>query len=92
MFWQLTIDELDAVFDAETKRRRAEAHAADMRAGLVAATFVNVFRKKGARPLQPSDFIAGPHQYMSVKEAQRALTIWATGINRGLKQPAEDNA
>jgi hypothetical protein len=95
VYWELTFEELGEVFKKVMARRRAEARAADLRAGLIAATIVNMFSKKGTRTFHPQDFVRGEPQYMSNKQARAALGSWAGVINskkRGLKVPREDNA
>lgn len=60
LYWRSTPLEvgalLDQIVDLESRRERAAA----LRAGLVASAVYNVHRRKGAKALKPSDFVAGP--------------------------------
>lgn len=77
------------MFEHIAERDKTLARAADLRAGLIAATYVNMHRKKGARLVQPGDFIRGPRRYMSIDEAQNFMDKWAHGVNA---THGEDNA
>jgi hypothetical protein len=94
-YWELTLEEVRAVLELRAREQAALARAADLRAGLVAATLVNIFRKKGKKPVQPTDFIRGPRKPMSPEAARSFMNRWARGINSdvGKKRPLqEDNA
>lgn len=82
-FWNSTIQEVEAVLQLHADARRD----AMLRAGLIAATIVNMapFRKRGSRMLHPRDFIREPRRdsdYMSVEESQRVLDAWARQSQR----------
>jgi len=87
MFWDLTIHEVGAVFDRNADRERA----ANLRAGLVAATIANVHRKKGAPMMKPSDFLRQPIVRMSPKEAAQFMDTWAAGQNEMLDDDTRGN-
>ena len=81
LFWTLTPHELATVL----KIRAKEAEAESLRFGLVAATIVNVNRKKGTRPVQPRDFFRRKRQekdFMSVEAAQSFMDGWANTMNQ----------
>lgn len=80
LFWTLTAREVEAVLDRHAELERA----ANYRAGLVAATVVNVNLKKGAKPVQPRDFFdegRDEEDFMSVEQASAALDLWAAQHN-----------
>lgn len=61
-------------------RRVEQDRAATLRAGLVAATIVNVHRRKGSRLVQPGDFIREApkaEDYMDVETAKSFMDRWA---------------
>ena len=78
LFWRLTRGEVMAVLKEVAQRDRQ----ANLRAGLIAATIVNVNRKKGTRMLKPEDFLKSPREYMSVEEGTQFMDRWARGINK----------
>lgn len=81
LFWRSSPQELQALFTARKERDR-ESY---LRAGLIAATVVNVNRKPGSRLIQPSDFLVEPprpEDYMSVEEATAFMDNWATTTNQ----------
>lgn len=80
LYWELTEEEVVAVLKLEAQRQRA----ANLRAGLVAATICNnnPYRKKGARRMKATDFIRGPKRHMSVEEARKFMAGWAGDINK----------
>ena len=78
LFWELTFREVEAVLERCIDKTRA----ANLRAGLVAATIANVHRRKGARMLTPSDFIVQPVQHMSIEEATTFMDRWAESQNQ----------
>lgn len=69
LFWTSTLREVEAVILRKVDQQRA----ANLRAGLIAATLVNIFRKKGARLVSPSDFLDTPRDHMTIKEAGKFL-------------------
>ncbi len=80
---------------AVLKITNARERAADLRAGLIAATIVNTnpYRKKGARTVYPGDFFRiRKRVYMSVAEAQKFMGRWADSVNKGLpdRAPVEE--
>jgi hypothetical protein len=80
-FWQSSPEEVEAVLDRKYETERA----AYLRAGLIAATIVNVNRKKGARLTRASDFIREPRKaedYMSVEEAATYMDTWVSSVNQ----------
>ena len=90
LFWRLTQVEVMAVLQEVALQERQ----ANLRAGLIAATICNAnpYRKKGARFLQPEDFIKGPRQYMSLEEGTRFMDRWARVINKqGTQSPPGDS-
>lgn len=92
LYWELTPEEVDALFRVKSKYDRALHEAAILRAGLVAATIVNVHRKKGARMVHPHDFLKRPRRekdYMSPEEGRAFMARWAAGINEDQRGGAE---
>lgn len=76
LFWELTSGELEEVL-----KNQAQAEKRDyLRAGLIAATVINVNRRKGAPLVQAGDFFRErprEEDYMDVAEAERELEAWA---------------
>jgi hypothetical protein len=88
LFWRSTPQELDALFE----RRREKDREAYLRVGLIAATIINVNRRKGAPMVQPGDFfLEKPREedYMDVAEGQKAIEAWAATTNASLSQQVE---
>lgn len=81
MFWHLDFREIGSVFRERAAIRQAKQDAMNLGFGLVAATLVNIHRKKGTRPVQPSDFFAGPEERLTVNEAVEFLDRWADRQN-----------
>ena len=80
LFWELTIEEVNEVLKRENEKEKS----AYLRAGLIAATIVNVHRRKGARMVKPSDFIRErpkDEDYMDVATAKKVLGRWAKSVN-----------
>lgn len=77
VFWTLAPPEIYAAIEAYNERERR----ADMRAGLVAATLVNVNRSSSSQALvRPEDFFKQrdrPEDYMSEEDALAELKAWA---------------
>jgi hypothetical protein len=84
----LTSGELEEVLKVRWNAEKREY----LRFGLVAATVVNVNRRRGAPLVQPDDFFRErPKEadYMGVEEAQKELGMWAASLNAGMPQPVE---
>lgn len=81
LFWTLTPREVEEIL----KRRGEEERSRNLRAGLVAATIINVHKKKGAPLTKPADFLRSrpqPGDYMDLKQSVRALDAWAAASNQ----------
>jgi len=78
LYWTLTPAEVVAVVREVALRERA----ANLRAGLIAATLMNIHRKKGSRLIQPGDFLRRPREYMTVEAAQEFMHSWAKDMNQ----------
>ena len=52
-----------------------------LRAGLVAATIVNMTPGRKGRAARPEDFIRTPPKIVSAEEMEAALDAWAGGLN-----------
>lgn len=90
VYWNSSPQELTALFE----RRREKDRESFLRAGLIAATIVNVHRAKGSRLIQPSDFLVErprPEDYMDAEEASAFMDRWATTTNQDMQaaQPPE---
>jgi len=89
LYWELTYEEIGAVL----KQFAALERAANLRAGLIAAVYVNMHRRKGKRLIQPAEFLrGGPRTHMSVEDARTFMDSWAQGVNENPNRPVEDNA
>lgn len=85
LFWDLDHREIIAVFRERAEIQRVEQRTADLRAGLIASTIVNMspHRKRGARKVQPGDWF----QYgddldrMGHEESMRFMDRWARRQN-----------
>lgn len=80
LFWRSTLGELEEILARKMEQERARY----MRAALVAATIVNVNRRKGSRLVRPSDFIRvrpRPEDYMSPEQAAKFMMRWASEQN-----------
>jgi hypothetical protein len=58
-----------------------------LRTGLIAATIVNVNRRKGTPLVEPGDFFRErpkESDFMSVEEATREMDLWASSMNASL--------
>lgn len=75
LFWESTLDEVAAVL----KRRTEAERALTLRAGLIAATIINVNRKKGAPLVQPHDFLPETEEFLTPEEARAFMDRWAEG-------------
>lgn len=81
LFWTLAPPELEAVLNRHADLERAKY----LRAGLVAATIVNVNRKPGRPLVKPGDFIKErprPEDFMNVEQARAVLDTWAEEQNK----------
>jgi hypothetical protein len=81
LFWELTATETRTLLEALMRRDGERERSALLRAGLVAAAVYNVNRKKGARPLQPKDFVREPVRHLTPEQMDRALQAWASRVN-----------
>lgn len=75
------------------ERLRLVRREAYLRAGLIAATIVNVQRRKGAPLIHPQDFLRErprPQDYMDVKTAVQFMNRWATFHNASLRPRGEE--
>jgi hypothetical protein len=79
LIWELSIPEIETVVQLKVEDDRA----ASLRAGLIAATILNVHRKKGTRVIQPQDFVRMPDDFMSPEAAQAYLDAWAISQGDG---------
>lgn len=81
LFWGLTATETRALLEALMRREGEREKSALLRAGLVASAVYNVNRKKGARPLQPKDFVREPVKHLTPEQMERVLSRWASQAN-----------
>lgn len=82
------MQEVKAVLDHQRELERG----AYLRAGLVAATIVNVNRKPGAPMVTPEDFLRSepsPEDYMDVDTAIRYMDRWAQMQNAVMADQGE---
>jgi len=78
------VQEVNAVLRVRYEKEKA----AYLRAGLIAATILNVHSPKGRRKWKATDFISErpkAEDYMNVEQTARALDAWAAA-SRGRKQ------
>ncbi len=64
----------------------ADDRAATLRAALVAATILNVHRRRGARLVQPQDFVRMPDDYLTPEQAVAHMDAWAASLNSEAKE------
>lgn len=83
VFWRSTPAETMALLEAIRERRETEQRAENMRAGLIAAAVYNnnPRRKRGAKPVRPSDFFKAPPKIVSPEEMEAALDQWMASQN-----------
>lgn len=82
LFWRLTPREVMAAIEAVNLRQSALEDAANLRAGLIAATVINMTpRKKGARPAKAGDFFRKPVKAQSPAEMAQMLDRLAARQN-----------
>ncbi len=79
LIWDLAIPEIEAVVQLKVEDDRAAA----LRAGLIAATILNVNRRKGTRVIQPTDFVRMPDDYLSPEQAVAVMDAWALSQGDG---------
>ena len=79
LFWELSIPEVEAVVERRVEEQRAQT----LRAGLIAATILNVHRAKGQPLVQPQDFLADRDQFLSSEEAMAFMDRWAKAQSEG---------
>ncbi|MGH9255466.1 MAG: hypothetical protein ACRD3C_12975 [Vicinamibacterales bacterium] len=80
LFWTLSVPEVEAVVERQNELERAKY----LRAGLVAATILNVNRKPGTPLVKPGDFLRErprPEDFWNVDEARAFLDRWAEAQN-----------
>ena len=80
--------EVEAVIERQNNLERARY----IRAGLVAATIVNVNRKKGARLVRPEDFIREPvreEDFMTPEQALAMMDGWAIAHNQSVESQTQ---
>jgi hypothetical protein len=75
IFWHSTPYEIRLVIKAITENRRADNEAAILRAGIVASAVYNVHRKKGAKAIEPKDFL--PQKPLTPEEQRQRMLAWA---------------
>ncbi len=80
LYWDLTLREVEAVLDRVAEREQA----LNLRAGLVAATVINVKKKKGSPLVRAGDFFKKRQdkEYMSPAEAHRFMGRWMEKQNK----------
>ncbi len=87
LYWDMTPDEFEAVLKEVTFNNRQ----ANLRAGLIAATIVNMSpHRRRRRAVQPSDFLAKPRMHMTPEEGQKAMRRWATQHNARHAAPTKE--
>lgn len=88
LFWDSTPQELGEIF----KRKQSMEKESWLRAGLIAATIINVNRRPGAALVQPGDFIREERReedFMSVEDATKSMDRWAARMNASREQTGE---
>ena len=82
LYWELTLQEVGAVLRRVVEQERA----ANLRAGLIAATIINAspYKPKG-RFVRPTDFLA-ERQHMTAEEGQLFMDSWSTAQNADFKK------
>ena len=88
LFWRSSPQELGALFDRVNEKERGKY----LRAGLIAATIVNVKRRRGAPLVQPGDFFrerVREEDYMDAAKSQKAMDAWAAVTNASFPQQVE---
>jgi hypothetical protein len=63
------------LLEAIARRRKDEAEAAILRAGITASAVYNVNRKKGAKAIEPKDFL--PKKPMTPEQQRQKMLNWA---------------
>ena len=86
LYWDSTREEVDAIFAMKLQYDKAQNKAANLRAGLVAATLINIHRKKGTPAVKPMDFVVQKRQYMSPKEAVVFMDQWAKNAGSKVRE------
>lgn len=82
VFWGSTFVEVSKLMKEYAERRNDDQRAAIERAGIVAAAVYNVNRKKGARWIKPSDFIATRPHEVTPEQFATLMKGWARSHNR----------
>lgn len=76
VFWSSRLSEVRELVDAIREREDRLQENANLRAGLVAATMVNMWSKKGARTVQPQDFFRR-REPISAERFRENMLTWA---------------
>jgi hypothetical protein len=81
VFWASSPRELEVLFKSYKERDRQSF----LRAGLIAATIVNVNRRKGTALVQPGDFLREApraEDYLDADAARAMMDGWASTVNK----------
>lgn len=76
LYWHLTPADTRVLIEELGERRKADQDAANLRAGVVAATIANIWRKKGSRAIRPQDFFRR-RKPMSAGNFRTMMLTWA---------------
>jgi hypothetical protein len=82
LYWRCTPPEIATLVKALTRRTNEERRFRILCHGLVAAAVYNVNSRKGARMIQPRDFLREPPKVVSPKQMFQALKSWADTANK----------
>lgn len=66
------------------KQKAEQDRAATLRAGLIAATILNVNRRKGTPLVQPQDFLAENDEWLTPEQAAEFMDKWAASQGSGM--------
>lgn len=83
LFWDLSLPEIEAVIDCRVE----DARAATLRAGLIAATILNVNRRKGASLVQATDFVREKDEFLDPEQAAEFMDRWAQSQGGVIVEP-----
>jgi hypothetical protein len=76
LYWRSTPYEVRMLIRALHDRRKQEDRAATLRAGMIAAAVYNVHRRKGARPVKPTDFVREERKVVDPDTMVEILDGW----------------